>query len=626
MARAIIQGFAEQGGYSISTDGRTSTTLAQRSFPGCTVNVYLAGTLTPATIFSDVGGTPKANPFVASSTDGYWFFWADDGSYDVKFSGGGITTPFSLFNFTVGQSGALNDPGSNGMLARTAANTVTPRTITGVINETVITNGNGVSGNPVIGLATFLEFTGKTLNGGTYLSPGIANFGSAQHSHSDAAGGGQMNATNVFSAGTVPVARLPIMVGASGGGNGVAGLVPQPLIADAANFLRGDGVWATAGGGGGGTPGGASTTIQYNNAGAFGGVSGATSDGTNITFGAANLRATSPRFTTEIRDSNGNAILTLNAVGTAVNNLQLANAAAGGVPTLTAIGTDTNINININPKGTGVIMTTGNVTLSNNAPELKLIDVNDSKQIRMLLSGTNWQFVNDTAATTPINIDMAANGVITTTGNILISKDSPAITLTDTVGGSGTDFAINFNGGATNIGRSAQADLQLANTTGVYTFGSIPVLPASNPTTANQAVRKQALDDATMPFTYNWFEYDPSVSTTGTEDRPAVNIGPLASGLMTGTKIKAYYSQGSHTSGGSVSFTIRRRGPSGFADFGPITLDNTNNTINTVYSSSQTIGLQEGDTLSYYISARSGTVSERAVTISVIGTMKRTNP
>src|SRR6478672_4961723 len=35
-----------------------------------------------------------------------------------------------------------------------------------------------------------------------------------------------------------------------------------------------------------GVPGGSTTQVQYNNAGAFAGVSGATSNGTNITFGS----------------------------------------------------------------------------------------------------------------------------------------------------------------------------------------------------------------------------------------------------------------------------------------------------------------------------------------------------
>ena len=38
------------------------------------------------------------------------------------------------------------------------------------------------------------------------------------------------------------------------------------------------------GGGGGGTPGGSNTQVQYNNAGAFGGITGATSNGTALTL------------------------------------------------------------------------------------------------------------------------------------------------------------------------------------------------------------------------------------------------------------------------------------------------------------------------------------------------------
>src|SRR5438876_9543772 len=45
------------------------------------------------------------------------------------------------------------------------------------------------------------------------------------------------------------------------------------------------------------SPGGGVNTIQYNNGGIFGGVSGATSNGTNLTLGSGNLRATLPQFT-----------------------------------------------------------------------------------------------------------------------------------------------------------------------------------------------------------------------------------------------------------------------------------------------------------------------------------------
>lgn len=56
-----------------------------------TVTVYLAGTATKATIYSDPGGTIKDNPF---STDvlGRFQFFASVGQYDVEISGSGITT------------------------------------------------------------------------------------------------------------------------------------------------------------------------------------------------------------------------------------------------------------------------------------------------------------------------------------------------------------------------------------------------------------------------------------------------------------------------------------------------------------------------------------------------------
>jgi polygalacturonase len=101
------QGYCQQGGQSVISPGvSASTTKVQRSFPSCTVTVYDAGTLNLSTIFSDSSGTAKANPFTASTT-GYWFFNAADGSYDVNFSGTGISSPFTLGSRTI--KSKLND-------------------------------------------------------------------------------------------------------------------------------------------------------------------------------------------------------------------------------------------------------------------------------------------------------------------------------------------------------------------------------------------------------------------------------------------------------------------------------------------------------------------------------------
>ena len=48
----------------------------------------------------------------------------------------------------------MEEPGGNGIVARTAANTVANRTITGTGNNISVTNGDGVSGNPTINVGT----------------------------------------------------------------------------------------------------------------------------------------------------------------------------------------------------------------------------------------------------------------------------------------------------------------------------------------------------------------------------------------------------------------------------------------------------------------------------------------
>ncbi len=104
------------------------------------------------------------------------------------------------------------------------------------------------------------------------------------------------------------------------------------------------------------------TTIAVTNGGtgitSFGtGV--ATAFGQNVTGSGGIVLATSPTITTpriaQINDVNGNATLTLSSVASAVNSLQVYNAATGGPVQLLALGSDPNININIVTKGTGVL-------------------------------------------------------------------------------------------------------------------------------------------------------------------------------------------------------------------------------------------------------------------------------
>ena len=79
-----LDGWVEKGGQSVLAGGISSTSTVQLSYPSTTVTIYNAGTLVPATIFSDAASTAKANPFTADA-NGYWFFWAAPGDYDITF-------------------------------------------------------------------------------------------------------------------------------------------------------------------------------------------------------------------------------------------------------------------------------------------------------------------------------------------------------------------------------------------------------------------------------------------------------------------------------------------------------------------------------------------------------------
>jgi hypothetical protein len=67
-----------------------------------------------------------------------------------------------------------------------------------------------------------------------------------------------------------------------------------------------------------------------------------------------NKTLTAPKIGTSILDTNGNELLLLTATGSAVNELTIANQSTGNNPTITASG-ETNVGINLVPKGTGIL-------------------------------------------------------------------------------------------------------------------------------------------------------------------------------------------------------------------------------------------------------------------------------
>jgi len=125
----------------------------------------------------------------------------------------------------------------------------------------------------------------------------------------------------------------------------LTGIIDWP--ANAAGVLTNDGSGTLSWGAGGSTsPGGLTTNAQYNNAGSFAGSTG-------ITFTATQATITGAKFVGSLRDSNDNILIAPTATASAVNYFTLANSATGNPLTVTASGSDTNISIQLIPKGSG---------------------------------------------------------------------------------------------------------------------------------------------------------------------------------------------------------------------------------------------------------------------------------
>lgn len=139
-------------------------------------------------------------------------------------------------------------------------------------------------------------------------------------------------------------------------------------------------------------------------------LSGTNTVSGNTTFDSATLRSTRPRITTSLDDSGGNELLVLTATASAVNELTLANAATGSNPTLTGSGGDTNVGLNITPKGSGKLRLTAN--------DFELVGA--AANIQVNNADPKRAFYIPASAFTTATTNGAASGTIETTTNKVI--------------------------------------------------------------------------------------------------------------------------------------------------------------------------------------------------------------
>lgn len=111
------------------------------------------------------------------------------------------------------------------------------------------------------------------------------------------------------------------------------------------------------------------TAVVPSTGGTFTGAVTISAGGLNITAGGLTVVGGAVidtlRVSTAIIDANSNELLTFSEIASAVNQLNLRNAATGNAPRLIAEGGDTNINMELAAKGTGVVDATSPLRASN---------------------------------------------------------------------------------------------------------------------------------------------------------------------------------------------------------------------------------------------------------------------
>ena len=143
-----------------------------------------------------------------------------------------------------------------------------------------------------------------------------------------------------------------------------------------------------------------------------------------------NKTLTSPKIGTSILDTNGNELAKVTATSSAVNEFTIANAATGSGPTLSSTGGDTNIDINVTPKGTGDVVLAGDTVKVGDAGAAATLTSNGAGALTVTTGGAADLVLSTNSGTNSgtVTITDAANGNITFapngTGVVQISGNS----------------------------------------------------------------------------------------------------------------------------------------------------------------------------------------------------------
>ena len=159
-------------------------------------------------------------------------------------------------------------------------------------------------------------------------------------------------------------------------------------------------------------------------------IAGAVTADSTTTF--TNKTFTAPKYADGgyVADANGNENLVWGTTTSAVNEFKIANAATGNGPTLTSQGGDSNVDINITPKGTGDVVLAGDTVKVGDSGAAATLTSNGAGTLTVTTGGATDLVLNTNSgsSSSKIVITDAAGGDVTvtpdTTGSFIIAGNS----------------------------------------------------------------------------------------------------------------------------------------------------------------------------------------------------------
>lgn len=197
---------------------------------------------------------------------------------------------------------------------------------------------------------------------------------------------------------------------------------------------------------------------------------------------------TSPIIASQILDTNSNPIIGLGVTSNAVNYLTLTNQGTGVPPFLSASGSDTNISINVAPKGTGLL----NLVTAATTNPLTIVSGTGSQHI------TTFNF-SDTSASQSVTFPDL-------TGTVALSGASQTVSFNDLT--LSTPLAV--TSGGTGLSMTPQLYANISNTsisstitTVVFTTATYDNYSAYNSSTGRYTVPVDGMYNITSSIIYN---------------------------------------------------------------------------------------------------------------------------